>query len=128
MSLRKHVEKVWNIDPESTNYVPPTLYQYTGSSKYRNPIQQIVIRNETTAAGRVGGGGDGNGTGGYSGGMGGGYGGGNPSDRVIQGKDLILESVGTVPGAIVPEGYEHKSYCTCFAPKKNYPNYTLELA
>ena len=38
-SLKKHVEKVWNIDPESNNYVPPTLYPATGDHRFRNPVQ-----------------------------------------------------------------------------------------
>lgn len=37
--LKIKVEKVWNIDPESNNYIPPTLYPATGEYKYRNPIQ-----------------------------------------------------------------------------------------
>ena len=37
--LKKQVEKAHDIDPETTNYVPPTLYPATGGPRYRNPIQ-----------------------------------------------------------------------------------------
>ena len=56
ISLKKQIENVWNIDPELNNYVPPTLYPATGDSKYRNPVQQIIIKNAT---GTGTGGGDG---------------------------------------------------------------------
>ena len=61
--LKKQVEKAHDIDPETTNYVPPTLYPATGGPRYRNPIQQIVIRHANAEddgppmAGRGGGGG-----------------------------------------------------------------------
>ena len=42
--------------------------------------------------------------------------------------DLILENVGTLPGAVVPEGFKHYSHCSCFKPNKAYPNYTFKLA
>lgn len=123
VSLKKQIETVWNIDPELNNYVPPTLYPATGSSRYRNPIQQIVIRNAGGSGDGVGGGssrGDGGGDG-YTGG------GGNFSgERVI--KDLTLESVGTMPGGVIPPNWKHYSHCTCFEPDKRYPNYTIEHA
>lgn len=126
--LKKKVEKVWNIDPEMNSYIPPTLYPATGDSKYRNPIQQIVIRTDTSIAaenalnGRGGGGGGGFGGGGY----GGGQAVASSSDRVM--KDLSLEAVATLPGGVVPDGFVHYSHCTCFKPSKKYPNYTLEHA
>jgi len=117
--LKKTVEKVWNIDPELNNYIPPTLYPATGDNKYRNPIQQIIIRNETSAAAAASGDGGG-----------GGYGRGGPgpsaSDKIV--KDLALEAVGTLPGSVIPDGFTHYSHCTCFKPSKKYPNYTLEHA
>jgi len=110
--LKKQIEKVWSIDPELNNYVPPTLYPATGDSKYRNPIQQIVIRNASSGNGENGGGGDG--YGGVSG------------ERVV--KDLTLEAVGTMPGGVIPDGFTHYSHCNCFVPSKRYPNYTVEHA
>ena len=66
-----------------------------------------------------------------AGGGGGGYtGGGMPgassSERVV--KDLTLEAVGTLPGSVIPEGFQHYTHCSCFQPSKRYPNYTMELA
>lgn len=129
--LKKKVEKVWNIDPEMNSYIPPTLYPATGDSKYRNPIQQIVIRTDTSIAaenalnGRGAGGGGGGG-GFWGGGFGGGQAVASTSDRVM--KDLSLEAVATLPGGVVPDGFVHYSHCTCFKPSKRYPNYTLEHA
>ena len=117
VSLKKQIETVWNIDPELNNYVPPTLYPATGDSKYRNPVQQIVIRNATTAVEGTVSGGDG-----FSGGGGGGYAG----ERIV--KDLALETIATLPGGVVPDGFQHYSHCTCFVPSKRYPNYTIEHA
>ena len=115
---------MWNIDPETSNYIPPTLYPATGGPRYRNPIQQIVIRHANGTDGPGFGGGSG---GGASTGGGGGYtGGGNgasSSERVV--KDLTLEAVGTLPGSVVPEGFQHYTHCSCFQPSKLYPNYTM---
>ena len=123
--LKKTVEKVWNIDPELNNYIPPTLYPATGDNKYRNPIQQIIIRNENSAAAAANGMG-----GGTGGGGGGGYGRDGPgpqaSDKIV--KDLALEAVGTLPGSVVPKDFIHYSHCTCFKPSRKYPNYTMNHA
>ena len=40
----------------------------------------------------------------------------------------VLDTVGTLPGAIVKEGFQHYSHCTCFVPSKKYPNYAMEHA
>ena len=65
----------------------------------------------------------------YGGGSGqGGAGGGNnlqPSGVI---NDLALEQVGTLPGSIVPQGFQHYTHCSCFQPSKRYPNYTMDLA
>ena len=42
--------------------------------------------------------------------------------------DLALEQVGTLPGSIVPQGFQHYTHCSCFQPSKRYPNYTMDLA
>ena len=128
--LKKMVEKSWNTDLELTNYVPPTLYPGTGDFRYRNPIQQIIVRNErSSVADERSSGGYGAGAGAGAG-IGTGYGRGqtvaSTSDVVI--KDLALESVGTLPGSVVPEGFKHYSHCTCFRPNKKYPNYDMEHA
>ena len=39
IDLKKKVEQVWNIDPETTSYIPPTLYPASGNHHNRNPIQ-----------------------------------------------------------------------------------------
>lgn len=96
-TLRKHVEKVYDIDPASTNYCPPNLYPATGNNNYRNPVQQIIIKTEGSSGNGTGGGG-----GGYCG------------ERVIQGKDLPIEVVGTLPGSVIPQGFQHYSHCSCF--------------
>lgn len=105
--LKREVEKAHDIT-EQSNYIPPTLYPATGDSKYRKPINQIIIKHDY--GGRGGGGGD--------------------SDMRIAGviNDLHLETVGTLPGAIIPKGFQHYSHCSCFVPSKRYPNYTMEHA
>lgn len=123
--LKKHVEKVHNMDPETTNYVPPTLYPATGGPRYRNPIQQIVIRHDKGDDG-FGGGGYATGSSGGGGYTGGGVPGANSSEVVI--KDLHLEAVGTMPGSVVPPGFDHYTHCSCFVPDRRYPNYTMEHA
>ena len=40
----------------------------------------------------------------------------------------MLEAVGTLPGAVIPDGFQHYSHCSCFQPSKRYPNYSNELA
>lgn len=122
-TLKKQVEQVWNIDPETTNYVPPTLYPATGGPRYRNPIQQIIIKHESkedgfgaAAANATTNGGAG-GFGGNNGGAtvgGGAFTGGQTSNEGRVVKDLILENVGTLPGSVVPEGFQHYSHCSCF--------------
>jgi len=98
VTLKKQVERMYDIDPETTNYVPPTLYPATGGPKYRNPIQQIVIRHANAEDGPSSGGtGGGTTGGGYTGG---GAPGASTSERVV--KDLALETVGTMPGSVVP--------------------------
>lgn len=126
VTLKKQVEKIYDIDPETTNYVPPTLYPATGGPKYRNPIQQIVIRHATAADGPASGGSGGGGATGGGGGYTGGVPGNSTSERVV--KDLTLEAVGTLPGSVIPAGFEHYTHCSCFQPSKSYPNYTMELA
>jgi hypothetical protein len=32
------------------------------------------------------------------------------------------------PGAIVPDGFVHKTYCDCYSPSPYYPLPTLEMA
>lgn len=107
-NLKKEVEKAHDIT-DMSNYVPPTLYPATGNSKYRNPISQIVIKHDYGGEGGVGGGG-----------------GNLVSSGVIN--DLALEAVGTIPGSIVPTGFQHYTHCSCFQPSKKYPNYTMQLA
>ena len=42
--------------------------------------------------------------------------------------DLALEAVGTLPGSIVPQGFQHYTHCSCFQPSQRYPNYRMDLA
>lgn len=95
--LKRQVEIMWNFDPETSTYVPPTLYPATGNSKYRQPVPAVVVSSNNVTA--LGGGG--------------GYGGSGPSDGKVL-KDLTLEAVGTLPGSVVPEGFQHYSHCSCF--------------
>ena len=123
VTLKKQVvDKVWgDMETSGSSYVPPTLYPATGGPTYRHGVAQLIIRHEH--------GGDG-GSGGRDGlGGGGGYAGGPPQagdGKVIN--NLLLEDIGTLPGGVVPVGFEHKSHCICFKPSKRYPNYSLEHA
>ena len=92
-------------------------------------IRHANAQDDGPGAGRGGGGtGNMNGSGGGGGrdGYTGGVPGSNPSELVI--KDLALEAVGTLPGSVVPPGFQHYTHCSCFVPSKQYPNYTMDLA
>ena len=113
VKMAKTVDQAWNIDPELATYIPPTLYAGTGNSKYRNPVSGVVIQGGSGAAG-------------IGGGTGGGGGISNTA-KVIT--DLNLEAVGTLPGSVIPDGFQHYSHCICFDPtKRPYPNYSMEHA
>ena len=39
-----------------------------------------------------------------------------------------LQVVGTLPGSVVPKGFQHYSHCSCFVANPDYPNYTMDNA
>ena len=48
-----------------------------------------------------------------------------PQGRLVSAE---LQVVGTLPGSVVPKGFQHYSHCSCFVPNPAYPNYTMDNA
>ena len=139
--LKRTVEKVHsNSSDIMTTYVPPTLYPASGGPQFRSPVQQIVIKTEHGEDERRNGGGfGGSGGGSFPGIASGASLGSNTSNiaKLAAGAastsgvildSLLLEAVGTLPGSVVPSGFQHYTHCSCFQPSKKYPNYTMEHA
>ena len=109
--LKKKTEEAANIDQETSMYKPPALYPGTGTSKYR---KQGTITAPSGLSSMP-----------YGGATVGEQGTTGPQGRLVSSE---LQVVGTMPGSVVPKNFQHYSYCQCFVPNSNYPNYTMNNA
>ena len=98
--LNSEVAKVQLIGENST-YKAPKLYPATGTHQVKASLVQLgSFPGTTQSVGKM----------------------------MADGSISLTRDVGTLPGTLVPPGFEHNSHCICFKPDPNKPNPTMKYA
>ena len=108
LKLKKDVVKAIEPDQQISTYKAPMLYPGTGTSKYAKAgsITASAVGDQP-----------------YNG-----AGTGMPGVNMGRLVSPELQTVGTMPGGVVPVGFKHYSHCSCFVPSPDIPNYTMKDA